>query len=684
MIFNRVILPFVFVFINLSLFAQEMQEGFRNLENGAFAKAETFFANILREYPENKTARLCYARALGLNNDPPQAKFLFNMLLTDYPGDLEVQLNYAESLLWNKEYEQAEIYYANLVARNPENFGVLLGYANTLSNLKKYDVALETVNKSLLVSPKNTNALISRKYIRLGYASKNLQNRKYQEALTFLDENLLDFPGDKESLLNKANLYLIIKDSESAKNVYRELALNLNDSITAFNGISLAAHIDEDDKEALKYAQKSFLLAAKSQDALIILKAKERYTQALIWNAKYKQAKDYIENFQSDYPQSVSVLALKATLGMYTGNFKKSINHYQQILAIDSTSFDGNLGIANAYFAYEQANKAKKAALETLKFYKNQQDAEQFLEKLNKGFSPLIEENISYSFDNGNNEAIAFRTTLKLPLSTRLELLGAYTYRETMNSTTDLEASSNQVNLSANYLFAPGLRLKLNGGFIKAHSSQTDYTNLVGEMAVDLKPFSRDALEIGYKRDLQDFNAALLNRQIAGNHFFLNNNYSTTYGLGWYLQYLHTDQSDDNTRELLFTSLYYSFLKKPLLKGGFNYQFISFKKQVPVLYFSPKQFHAAEVFISLVGNNANVPFSYELTAATGYQFIEDDAKQSTYRLHGKMDYQLGNRFRAGIYANHSNIASATAAGFTYTEFGLNLKWNFVNKPLFKL
>ena len=172
---------------SFNISAQEMQQGFQNLEKGEFEKAEKFFAQILLDYPENKTARLCYARAVGLHNDPTKAKDLFSDLLTDYPEDLEVKLNYAESLLWNKEYEAAETYYEKLVSENPENFGALLGYANTLSNLKDYQPALEIVNSALAVSPQNPNAMISRKYIRLGYANQYLQERQYQNAINMLD-----------------------------------------------------------------------------------------------------------------------------------------------------------------------------------------------------------------------------------------------------------------------------------------------------------------------------------------------------------------------------------------------------------------------------------------------------------------------------------------------------------------
>ncbi|WP_026933730.1 tetratricopeptide repeat protein [Christiangramia echinicola] len=663
--------------------AQEMQQGFQNLERGEFEEAEKFFARILLDYPENKTARLCYARAVGLHSDPAEAKNLFIDLLNDYPEDLEVKLNYAESLLWNNEYDNAETYYKVLVSENPENFGALLGYANTLSNLQDYQPALEIVNKALEVSPANPNAMVSRKYIRLGYANQYLQERQYENALRSLDANLQDFPGDKESLLNKANVYLITKNSSAAKSVYESLALNLNDSIMAYNGISLAAHIGEEEKEALKYAEQAFKLAEKSIDSLRILEAKERYAQALIWNNKNAQAKEVIIQMKAEYGLEIRVLALEATLGMYTGDFKTSISNYELILEKDSTSFDGNLGIANAYYARGEARKAKNAAEKTLGYYKNQQDAEQFLYKLEKVYSPVLEENLSYSYDNGDNEAIASRTGIRLPISPNLEISGGFTYRETKNVITNNEATSNQFDLAASYRLSPVFRLNAKGGFITANSSETEYTNLVGELSVAVKPFTRDDLEIGYRRDLQDFNAELLNRQIAGNHLFLNNNYSTSYGLGWYLQYMHTEQSDDNSRELMFTSFYYSFLKKPLLKGGFNYQYISFKKQMPVLYFSPEKFQAAEVFINLLGNDPNSKLNYDLTAATGYQFIEDESKQSTYRLMGRVGYQISDRFMASVYGNHSNIASATAAGFTYTEFGINLKWNFSQGPIFK-
>uniref|UniRef100_UPI000AE6EFF6 tetratricopeptide repeat protein n=1 Tax=Tenacibaculum ovolyticum TaxID=104270 RepID=UPI000AE6EFF6 len=170
---KKIILLFLFL-ITASMYSQNMKEGFTYLETGKYEQAETFFKVILKSYPKNKTARLCYGRAIGLNGNAEKAVSLFINLLKDFPTDFEVKLNYAESLLWNKKYKKAKKYYKTLLEENNKSFPTLLGYANTLSNLKEYDKAIIYVDKALTVLPKNKNALISKKYMRLGLANNKV------------------------------------------------------------------------------------------------------------------------------------------------------------------------------------------------------------------------------------------------------------------------------------------------------------------------------------------------------------------------------------------------------------------------------------------------------------------------------------------------------------------------------
>lgn len=675
---------FLFVF-SLLANAQNMQEGFTNLEKGEFSKAEVFFVTILKDYPQNKTARLCYARAVGLNKQPEKALSLFTTLRTEYPGDLEIELNYAEALLWNKKFDEAKVFYTGLVAKNPTSFVAHLGFANTLSNLKEYKEALLNLNKALELSPANPGALVSRKYIKLGYANQKVNEKLYTEANTFFDEILVDFPNDKETLLNKANLYLITKNSVKAKETYNLIAQK--DPIIALNGLSLIEHNNGKDKKALEIAEEAIQKVEGNTDEKLLNQTRERYIQALIWNKKYKLADAKIEELKPKYGNENWLLALSATLAIYRSDFKESVAYYATILENDDKSFDGNLGIANAYYASGEIDNSIKAVYQTLEVFQNQNDAMNFLKKIKEEHTPTLEEKLSYSFDNGNNTAITSRTLITFPLSTKWAVNTTYQYRKTENTNTKLGADANDFLLGTSYKFHPKISFNVDGGITSASSPTTSYTSLLFNANFKLKPMKLQDLEIGYKRDLQNFNTDLIDKQISANNYYFNYNIGSNFKLGWFTQCFYTTQSDNNTRNLLFTSLYYSFLSKPILKGGFNYQFIAFKDQVPTVYFSPSQFNAYEVFVELLKDEkiaeTNSLF-YNVNLAAGYQYIEKLDKQSTYRIQAKLGYKFSDRLLVNIYGLKSNIASAAVSGFTYTEVGFRVNWNIFNKPVFEL
>lgn len=685
--------PFLlFFFITSYISSQNMKEGFTYLETGKYKQAESFFNEILKTYPINKTARLCYGRAVGLNGDSDKAVTLFTSLLNDFPLDFEVKLNYAESLLWNKKYTKAKKYYENLLEENDQSFPALLGYANTLSNLKKYEAAITNVNKALIVIPKNKNALVSKKYMRLGLANDKVNSQKYTEAEKILKENFKDFKNDKETLLNLANLYLISNQIEKAKSTYKVLGEEPGNKLTSLNGISLALHLDSHNKKALSISKKAITLLNESTDTIIKNQTKERFIQALIWNKEYSLAKKEINNLliNNENPESW-MLSLRATLNIYKSDFKKSINDYNLILKKDSASFDGNLGKANALKASGYFVDAYKSAKNTLFFYKKQKDASNFIKKLDKNFTPFIETKASYSFDNGNNEAYSYTVNSEFSFTTKFKLLGNYNYRTTSNSVSKVSANSNNLLIGLSYQLLNNVTFKGSLGLTASNAETNDYKQLLTDFSLNIKPFKLQNLELGYKREIQNFNADLLDREIVQNNFLVNYSLNTNFNLGWYTQYYYTSQNDDNTRNLLFTSLYYNILEKPSLKAGINYQNISFKDQVPTIYFSPSKFNAVEIFFNIIKDETiakNKEWFYELTAATGVQTIEENKKQSTYRIQAKLGYKFSDRSLINIYGTQSNIASATAtatstAGFTFTEIGIRFKWLLFKKPLFK-
>ena len=663
-----------------------MNEGFTYLETGKYKQAETFFENILITYPKNKTAKLCYGRALGLNGNGERATTIFINLLERYPQDFEIKLNYAESLLWNENYNKAKDYYKNLLEENPNSFPALLGYANTLSNLKFFNEALEFIDKALLTSPGNLNALTSKKYINLGYANQYVQNGDYKAALKLLLKNLQLFKKDIETLQNIANVYLISSDFSKAEATYKTIGISPQNKLTSLNSLALVSHLKGKNKKALEISSKAINYISNKTSESLLQQTKERYAQALIWNRKYKKADILIQKLNNEYPNKNWVLSLRASLNIYKSNFEKSINDYNRILKNDTTSFDGNLGKANALKASGYFIESYKSAENTLKFYKNQKDAVNFIKKLDKSFTPFVVAESSYSFDNGNNKAYSYKATSEFSFSTKFKLLGSYNYRTTSNSLSGLKATSNNVLGGVSYQLLHNIKLKSLIGLASSKTETNTFNQLVADISLLTKPFKLQNLELGYKREIQNFNAALLAENIVQNNYLINYSLNTNFRLGWFTQYYYTTQNDTNTRNLIFTSLYYNILEKPSLKAGVNYQNISFKNQVPTIYFSPGKFNAYEVFFNII-KDENITkeneWFYELTAASGFQYIENSKKQRTYRIQSKLGYKFSERSMLTLYGSKSNIASATAAGFTFTEIGLRFKWYVLHKPFFR-
>jgi tetratricopeptide (TPR) repeat protein len=677
---------FYFIVYSSICLSQNMNEGFTYLETRKYKQAETFFENILITYPKNKTAKLCYGRALGLNGNGERAAAIFINLLERYPQDFEIKLNYAESLLWNENYNKAKDYYKNLLEENPNSFPALLGYANTLSNLKFFNEALEFIDKALLTSPGNLNALTSKKYINLGYANQYVQNGAYKAALKILLKNLQLFKKDIETLQNIANVYLISSDFSKAEATYKTIGISPQNKLTSLNSLALVSHLKGKNKKALEISSKAINYISNKTSESLLQQTKERYAQALIWNRKYKKADILIQKLNNEYPNKNWVLSLRASLNIYKSNFEKSINDYNRILKNDTTSFDGNLGKANALKASGYFIESYKSAENTLKFYKNQKDAVNFIKKLDKSFTPFVVAESSYSFDNGNNKAYSYKATSEFSFSTKFKLLGSYNYRTTSNSLSGLKATSNNVLGGVSYQLLHNIKLKSLIGLASSKTETNTFNQLVADISLLTKPFKLQNLELGYKREIQNFNAALLAENIVQNNYLINYSLNTNFRLGWFTQYYYTTQNDTNTRNLIFTSLYYTILEKPSLKAGVNYQNISFKNQVPTIYFSPGKFNAYEVFFNII-KDENITkeneWFYELTAASGFQYIENSKKQRTYRIQSKLGYKFSEKSILTLYGSKSNIASATAAGFTFTEIGLRFKWFIVRKPFFR-
>lgn len=676
---------FLWIVSCLPSFGQDMNLGFSFLESGKFNLAETFFQEILQQTPSNRTARLCYARAIGLNGQPKIALEYFEKLLIDYPNDFEIELNLAEALLWNKSYSKARVNYKKLLEINSSSFSAILGYANTLSSLQEYEEALLFVDKAILIQPNNKSVKISKKYIQLGYSSQLVIDNKFEKAIKLLENNLILFPHDNETILNLANVYIQLKKYDRALLFYDKLKENEKEIILRKLGYSLVHHLKKDEKQALVESNIALKLIQNIDDSLLIIAVYERYIQSLIWISDFNYAQLKIDELQLKYNNQNWLNNLQAMLFVYKQDFAKSIKYYKQVLKKDSSSFNGNLGLANAYFAMKKYRNAYSTGKQTLNFYKKQKDALFLLTKIENKFSPSIKSKVIYSFDSGSNNSIESDNQYEKPLTTTFLLIGGLGFRNTKNETLDNTIQIYKGNLGFGYRINNRVILKYNLRYSRVFELENEFNLLETNVHVKYNPFKLQEFTFSYINENENFNADLINRKIKKNSFGLQYNLSTTMGLGMYNQYVYSSQSDENTRHLLFSSLYYMLKTKSKIKLGLNAQYLSFSRQVPQIYFSPEYFKVFELFAELFKNDVleNKGWIYNIHSSIGYQFIEDQKKQVTYRMKGSFGYRISSKFKGQLYVQKSNIASGNTSGFSYTEFGVVLNWNLINQSIFR-
>ena len=369
------------------------------------------------KYPNNKTAKICYGRAVGLSGNPQQSTEIFNKLLVNYPKDVEVELNLAESHLWQGNPDSAIPIYRSLLKNDSLLFSAQLGLANSLSMQQAYREAYKEIKKAIVLNPENDQSKLSAKFIRLGYANVLASvEQKFDSAIALIDENLAINAQDQESLTLLANIFLISKDFEKSKGVYAKL----QDPLTSLKGESTALHFLKKDKKAL-----SKILAGYnrkwSEEELILLQL--HHIIALLWNDELRLARLKIDSLSQQYSENPEVTVTEAEVAMYEGDFMLGIEKFDAYLESKPMSFKGNLGKANALSALNADKDAYKIGIYTSHLFQGQKDVESFLSKLDKKHSPTLQTaytqgkasdgSIIYAWKNDINASLSPHTALR-------------------------------------------------------------------------------------------------------------------------------------------------------------------------------------------------------------------------------------------------------------------------------
>jgi tetratricopeptide (TPR) repeat protein len=662
---------FLLLFACQTLNAQDFEKGYRMLEAGKFAEGAAFFKSYLQNQDAtNRTALLCYGRGIGLSDSPTAAQGIFKQLLQRFPNDLEVRLNWIESLMWNKQFDDARAEYEQLLAQYPTNFAALLGCANALSSLGLFEDALAMVQRAQIVDNQNSNIAITRKYARLGWANQLAQRQQYTKAVGLLESILVDFPQDNDATFLKGQVMTFQENYETATSLFKKL-LNTPKQTDALLQLSYLAFMQKDPKKALLLAEKAHNTATATEKIRTAL-AK---INALGWNNRFAEAFAELKKIEKQQPKNSEITILKARLSVWGKHYERGVSYYKQALKQNPRSFDANLGFADVKHAQGMDDVAYQYANRTLKLFPQQADAERFIEKLNLMHAPSVESHVFVSEDNGKNTSVNYSLQAGLDLHPRFRLLASYRQRTVGNANEAQQAKAQTFVVGFTAKPFPFLKIDAEIGNSSNQSTLQKSQAVAYQIATEWRLGAWQQLTLKHNQEAQTFTAGLINYKLFYKNYIANYSLNTPLRIGFYGQAIHSIFTDNNQRDLFFTSLYYDFSVQPVIKAGINYQYMTFKQRLPRVYFSPFRYHGVELFVQ--AENLTMPkqrLLYQVVAAIGKQKIENENPQSTYRLNASIGYRYKKSMEGLLYVSRSNSATTTALGYTYNELGMRVKW----------
>lgn len=650
-----------------------MQKGFDLLESGEFNAAENFFKPIYSEFPNNRTAALCYARAVGLSGNPLKAIEIFQILEKNHPEDPEIKLNLAEANLWNKTPESALEIYSELIKTQPNDFGINLGLANTFSILKNYDKALKFVNRSLEISPNNPNAVVSKKYIQLGRANNFFIDGNTNQATAILSKLLEKYQNDKDVLLSLINIKIATNQLSIAKDLGNKFNRNTEDSLYYQTSNSLISYIEGREKQSLKQAKRSFrhVDSVKNND----LKATilERYIQSLIWNRKFEQAAMQLEIDKINL-KNEQVFNLQISLSIAKKDWRKALNLVDSLLENDPTSINAKTLKASILKGLNKPKEAIEQLEEVFKTSPNNLEATKLKKAIEGQYQPKIEVSSSVISDNGGNSSITYDVLGKLHLNSTLSSGLRYSQITTMNRESS-KASFERMNLELKQIISSKITGKLDLGLGMSRFSEILKKNFNYDASLNLALFKNQTLQIGTSKRTETFNADLIASDLNISSIYLIHSFNPNPIFGSYIQLRRNTLSDKNESHSGFISAYTTISKKLGLKTGMNYQFLSFETSNPNLYFSPESFNSFEIFAAITKDGrSQKDLYYNISATIGTQKDSFNGNMLSYRIQGNIGYKFSKRIGGELFGNYTNIASASATGFQFNQMGIRINY----------
>ncbi len=639
------------------LYAQDFAEGYKMLDSQNYTEALQYFTHQKSTYPDNITAKICYGRALGLSGSAEAALDFFSTLAREEPSNDEVEINLAESLLWNKKYIEAREKYEKLYQKHPDKKFLRTKYAESLSQTQEHDKALLHID-TVVHDHSDSTALVSHKYLYLAAAYDYVKKNDTRKARALLDHALEHHTDDGDVLMSMADIALQEKKTQEAMRLYKTAEKIESDPYRAKRGQALAYY------QSMQYERATYIT-----HALLTQRALVQDTLLLIDIYLAQNKRDEALKIHTATSPNQHMAALQ--IAQYKSDYESADGLLRQLKS-GPTSIIKSLE-QGIYFYHKKTQDSLLQAYRELQgeddAYLNQR-AIQIRQTAN--FADL---KYAYGLDSDSGQSHKYTLSTRLRMSPSWYLYPRISQKNTLALRGDSSAQMSQLGVGISRQKHSNLEVHGYLGFIKIASLEG--TIPVYDLGLRYRPLPNHYMSLGINKELQDFNTALISQQLGVHSLTAAYNYTWHQRIGWYT---HTRYSlwDDHNRQLSFyNSLYLRLKRKPGIKTGINLQYMSFRDAKSSLYFSPNSYLLTEVFIELHKDlTESGSFFYHVLGSVGYQKIEDQKRQSSYRIESSLGYKFWKENHLSLFGGYSNAANTSVSGFAYTTVGVQARVYF--------
>lgn len=666
-------LTILFFFLTTQLlFSQEnMQPGFDLLEKGKFKSAVPFFQNIVELEPQNKTAKLCLGRAVGLSGNASQSIEIFKELDTDYSNDYEIKLNLAEAHLWNSNPKKAKEIYLKLVEIDPVNFSANFGLANSYAKLNDNQSALVFINKALGIQPENQSAQVSRKYILLGLADQQKKQQQFEASNNTLNLILKDNINDREALINKGINYILDEDYKKARKFLEFIKIREIDVYEASILLSHLSILEHKNKLAISYADDAIAAVSKDQPD-VYLNANIQKVNALGANKNFKKANLLIEKLENEIGESPKIELAKARMKTWDRQYFKGLEIYN---SIEGLPYEVNMGKSEIFSAFNERMNSEEAIDSALVIDPNSTDALKIKNELQHRFSPSIELEGTISNDIGFNEADEFKVGMFFPTKGKHHFFARSLWRNANNELLGTRANQLSLAIGDKWQISRRLLFEFAYGALSYQNEESSRSiSYLSDVKLNYRLDNKQSIGLSYDREALNYSSDLIESGIISSNYNLFYQFQYHKVPGAFLKYNYSTQSDGNSRNSIFGSIFYEVKSFPLIKVGMNYTTLSFKEDRSELYFSPDKYVVYEAFLHFANAyNPRAKVSYSFLFNFGKQKIDLNPSENIRRIELDVGYRFSPKIHLIASYFNNTAANSTAKGYSFTRYGLKLK-----------